>query len=69
MSCSRRIQTVFNRSFDGLRELHSADWGSLSASQVVTGCKVCKVPRSFGYSAIFVGSLKKCLSSYVSLVV
>ena len=40
----KSIQYYFSF-FDGWRVLHSADWGSLlSAFQVLTGCKVFKVP-------------------------
>ena len=35
-------------------------WWKRASLQVLTGCEICKVPRSFAYSGIFMGSLKKC---------
>ena len=37
--------------------------GESFTRQGLTGGKVYKVPRSFGYSAIFMGSLKKCIQA------
>ena len=31
-------------------------WWKRASLQVLTGCEICKVPRSFAYSGIFMGS-------------
>ena len=45
---------IHNTLYSGLN-----GWRELSL-RVLSGCEICKVPRPFAYSDIFMGSLKKC---------
>ena len=41
---------------DNLTSYFSLGWWKRASLQVLTGCEICKVPRSFAYSGIFMGS-------------